>query len=500
MNRERAISERTGSGTALLAITIVGAMLRCYHLGQNSLWIDEIASLETARERFWTIPAAAMRQNAFEPPLYFWLLHAMAAAFGDGEVALRVGSAIFGALTIPLVWLLIWELSRQRQVATLSAIFIALNPLHLWYSQEARPYAIMMFFGTGALLALAKALRQPSRRLWAMFALCTAIAMLTHAVSCVILAVGFLWVLLRPDRSKMMRPFLLSAAASLLLLLPAYLPLARAIATATGTGSPERPLTGLELPYTAFTYIAGYSFGPSVREIQDSGWRMAASSHIVQLCVAAAFLGGWLALVVVNRKPPITLLLILCALPAIVAITGSAATSKAYNVRYAVLGVVGFVASLSAALIPLRPPVRNAVATMFCVVFVWADVQWFQEGRFQKEDSRAAIAWLSARLPSNATVAVAPSYAINTLAHYVARSDSHLRLMGVTTSDDLTRAQVPDALVLTRRYHVDHWRDLVSEFLRLAGPSVEHDTEIGYTLLLRRSSEAGTSTSVTRPR
>jgi mannosyltransferase len=483
-------SSRGKSGPALisfslLAIFVVGTALRCCRLGQNSLWADEIASLATARQPFWTIPQAALRQDAFEPPLYFWVLHLIAAAFGDGETALRFVSVIAGALTIPLIWVLAWELSQNRHVAVLAAMFLALNPLHLWYSQEARPYALMICFGTAAFAALARTLRKPSLRLWAVFAVCSSLAMLSHAVGALVPVIALVWVLLRDDRQSVLRPTLLALGANVLMVAPAYLMLAHSIINATGTGSPERPLTGLELPYTALTYLGGYSFGPSVREIQDFGWQVAAKHHTVQLGLAAILLGVWLALAIGRRSSLMTGLLVLCVLPAVLAVIGSAATTKAYNVRYTVIGIVGFVASLSAAIAALRPPLRTAITAIFCVVFVWADVQWFLAPRYRKDDSRAAIAWLGAHLPPDATVAVAPSYAVGALAHYAEKSGTRLCLVGVTAEPDLSRDRVPDALVLTRLYHVGNWQGLEAEYSRLSGSSVERGSEIGFRLLAR---------------
>lgn len=482
---------------SLLVITAVGAVLRCYRLSQNSLWTDEIASFITAKERFWTIPEAALRQDAFEPPLYFWFLHLIAGGFGDSEVALRSLSVIAGALTIPLVWFLVWELSRQRQVATLAAAFLALNPLHLWYSQEARPYALMIFFGTAALVALARALREPTHWLWTLFVVFSSLAMLTHAVAVVVPIIAFVWVLLRDDRARTLRPTLLALGANLVLIAPPYLMLARSIANATGTGSPERPLTGLELPYTALTYLGGYSFGPSVREIQDAGWQAAAAHHTVQLSLAGLLLGLWLVLAIARRGTPMTALLVLCILPAALAFSGSAATTKAYNVRYTVIGVIGFVASLSAGVMPLQRRLRSAMAISFCIIFIWADVQWFYGRRYRKDDSRAAIAWLGAHLPEGATVAVAPNYAVGGLAHYDTHSGKHFCLIGVATKDDMTRSGIPDALVLTRLYHVDNWQLMEREFDRLSGPSVERGAEVGFRLMAR--SPAQSSGSSTRP-
>ena len=71
------------------------------------------------------------------------------------ETSLRLVSAVAGTLTIPVAWLLIRELTRSRAVALLSTALLAVNPLHIWYSQEARAYALLVLtLGTSALLFL----------------------------------------------------------------------------------------------------------------------------------------------------------------------------------------------------------------------------------------------------------------------------------------------------------------------------------------------------------
>ena len=64
-------------------------------------------------------------------------------------------------------------------------------------------------------------------------------------------------------------------------------PIARAVMEAKSTGSPPRAITGLEIPYTLFTFVAGYSLGPAVREIQALGWAAAVRAHPFQTAVAA---------------------------------------------------------------------------------------------------------------------------------------------------------------------------------------------------------------------
>jgi len=274
--------------------------LRLFQLGQNSLWIDEIASLRTIAGSFWEVAEAAMRHNAFEPPLYFWLLDIAAQLFGMSEVGVRLVSAIAGALTIPVVWLLVREMTRREDVAALCATLLALNPLHIWYSQEARPYALMVLFGSAALLCFARAARSGSTRDWAGFAIATALALLSHVFGGTALLTAWAWALLRGNRAAL-RPLLGASLAVVILIAPFYVPLFHATVIATNVGAHPRALTGLEIPYTVYTYLGGYSFGPSQREIQDLGFQAALTQNLGQVAVAVILLTIALALAAARR-------------------------------------------------------------------------------------------------------------------------------------------------------------------------------------------------------
>jgi len=107
---------------------LIAAGLRFYALGQNSLWVDEHASLLTARFPLADIPAAALSHDAFEPPVYFWLLHLVIRLLGDPEVALRLPSAVAGAVTVPLAAFLFRGLGTRSSVAIGGAALLALSP------------------------------------------------------------------------------------------------------------------------------------------------------------------------------------------------------------------------------------------------------------------------------------------------------------------------------------------------------------------------------------
>lgn len=88
---------------ALSAIVLVGAFFRIYHLGTQSLWLDEAFSVSVSKMGLLQlIQATAADTN---PPFYYIVLHYWMSVFGDSEFAVRLLSALFGLLAIPLIYL-----------------------------------------------------------------------------------------------------------------------------------------------------------------------------------------------------------------------------------------------------------------------------------------------------------------------------------------------------------------------------------------------------------
>ena len=468
----------------VLFATLLGLALRGWALGANSLWVDEVATLQVARHPFGAIPGVALRGDAFEPPLYFWLVHLAIGVGGISEVALRLLSAVAGAALVPLTWRLVRELDGSPLAADLSATFVALNPLLLWYAQEARPYALLSALGLASLLSLALALRRGGWRYWAGYAGLGGLALLTHAVAVVFPAIGLSWVLLAERPRRALVPFGLASSGMVLVIAPLLVPLARAVLAADSTGSPPRALTGLEVPYTLFTFVAGYSFGPAVREIQNSGWADAVRAHPVQTIVATGALALWGLLVWRLRTQTALRLALLLVVPVAATFLGSVITTKAYNVRYTVPAVVGFAGLLGLGLARLPVPSRAGVTIALAALSMWADVQWFTVPTYWKEDSRAAAACVQAALPTGGVVAVAPGYMASALRHYVVKAGAPLRVEPVGGIADLDPRQPPSALLLTRLHHVADPAGLARAYEEMAAP-VGTATVPGYRLLLR---------------
>ncbi len=128
----------------LVCIIIIGGYLRFYRLGTDSIWLDEYYSIRLAAQPNVAAVLAAWPTFTLNAPLYFLLLHFWLQP-RNSEFYLRLPSALFGILSIIALYLTATKISGWK-VGLLSALLIALSPMHLWHSQDARMYTLLVFF------------------------------------------------------------------------------------------------------------------------------------------------------------------------------------------------------------------------------------------------------------------------------------------------------------------------------------------------------------------
>ena len=203
-------------------LVVLAAALRFSTLGLQSLWFDEAftpvhvfsTSLAT------TLSHVARTENT--PPLWYVLEWAVIRVAGDGAVALRFLSALAGVAMVPVMWAVGQELAGRR-AAILAAALTATNPLFVWYSQEARAYALFAFFVSLSMLCCLRAEREPTGRRMAAFALSGSLALLSHYFAVFLVAPMALWLARRRERARVAIPALVAIAIVGLALIPLVL-------------------------------------------------------------------------------------------------------------------------------------------------------------------------------------------------------------------------------------------------------------------------------------
>ncbi|MEA2484031.1 MAG: mannosyltransferase [Thermoleophilaceae bacterium] len=202
----------------LAGITLAGALIRFVTLDVQSYWLDEVATVNILHHGFGSmLPAVSAGEST--PPLYYAIAWVWAKIFGTGEVGLRSLSALFGTATIVVAFMLARDVAGRR-AGLIAAALCAFNPLLVWYSQEARSYALMILLTALSLLALLRALEDPSPWRLARWSLVAIAAVGTHYYAGFLIGAEALWLLYRGSPRTRAAMAVAPAAIAALGLLP----------------------------------------------------------------------------------------------------------------------------------------------------------------------------------------------------------------------------------------------------------------------------------------
>ena len=209
----------------VLLIATFGFVLRFYHLGNESLWIDETLTLIFSRQSLASLWAPSGEAD-LTPPLWYTLQKAW-LVFGESEFALRTPAALAGVLAVPVMFA-VGRLTSGYRAGLLASLLLATSGVHLYYSQEARAYSLLFLSAAIALWGLIYILANPPRSMaafsaradldkrrqaqlaWAAYGFGTLLALYSHNTAVLLQVwanVCWLIVWLRTGRN---RPFLLA--------------------------------------------------------------------------------------------------------------------------------------------------------------------------------------------------------------------------------------------------------------------------------------------------
>jgi hypothetical protein len=196
---------------ALGAITALGAALRFSTLAVQSFWTDEAVTVVLVRQPFGKL-LSNVPESESTPHLYYILAWLWTQLFGSGEAGLRSLSALIGTATIPVAYSAAARLVSPRAGLVVAAL-AAVNPLLVWFSQEARAYALLVLVATAALALFARLLERPTTRTLAGWALLSALALATHYFALFVVAPQAIWLAWRHRRGPARRGVLVACSA-----------------------------------------------------------------------------------------------------------------------------------------------------------------------------------------------------------------------------------------------------------------------------------------------
>ncbi len=203
---ERAVRDTAGHRNGrsvpaiVLALTAVGAVLRFFGLNGMGLWLDESNSVIIAAEDLSGMVQRLRLDSS--PILYYLLLHFWTLLFGVSALAVKSLSAVFGVLLIPATFLLGREMSG-RKVGLWASGLMAIAPLAIYYSREARMYSLLPLLGALLFWSALRFLRGGGRRVRPVYVATAVCCLYTHnlGVFLWIIAALLWWTIRRPSVS-----------------------------------------------------------------------------------------------------------------------------------------------------------------------------------------------------------------------------------------------------------------------------------------------------------
>ncbi|HKP53811.1 MAG TPA: glycosyltransferase family 39 protein [Chloroflexia bacterium] len=184
----------------LVLLTLFAFLLRRYHLSSESLWFDEADIVSRARQ-----PASVLLQGFTQAgengPLYTLFLHywlalldavpllgrVVQAIFGMGyEAPVRALSVLFGTVSIAPMYFLARRVGGHW-VGLLAAALLTINPFHIWHSQDAKMYSLLVLMTLVSTLLYVKAIERNTLILWSGYVISTWVMLTTHSMAVLVL-------------------------------------------------------------------------------------------------------------------------------------------------------------------------------------------------------------------------------------------------------------------------------------------------------------------------
>lgn len=198
-------------GLYLGLLSIASLLLRLPGMWE-SLWYDEVC--------YTSVFFQSGRQQDIlfrdvHPPLYTSLLMGWEALLGDGEAVVRLPSLLFGLASLWVMFAVVKH-SFGRRIAWLATGLLALSPVHIWYSHEAKNNMLLLLLTLVTVFWLQRAWAADRTRDWILFTISALAALWTNVFAAWAVAAFFLWLLVqaaRGDKDSRWHRVLASGAA-----------------------------------------------------------------------------------------------------------------------------------------------------------------------------------------------------------------------------------------------------------------------------------------------
>ncbi len=429
----------------LFGLTLIAFALRLFRLGEQSLWYDEGVTwmLSQMQSRSLLIEWTAAD---IQPPLYYLLIWQSDLYFASSEWALRFPSAVFGILTLPVIYILARRLApTHRFFPLLAATIFAISPVMIYYSQEARMYTLLVLEASLSSYFLLRVI-QPTKRLWIWiggYVLIAAMALYTHYFAAFLLVAHGAFLLITLTQRRFPKHLLVQSSAMIGGAILLFAPWLSILISRLGDDPSYWP-GALKLEEVVRKLLITFAVGETVFE--DLGQSlMLGYLGIFVICILWLLAGSNENEAAESNHQPSQnsdsssgnvaayLFLALWLFVPILCILLLSYQSPKFNPRYTLLSYPAFVLLLAFLLsqliqttqktIPnasqLIPRLIFTVSTLFVLgTSGFSLYNWFEEPDFSKDDFQAMAQFVKERIAEDETVLLSSGHLFPVWAYY----------------------------------------------------------------------------------
>ncbi len=199
----------------LMTILLPGAALRFWKLDEKSITHPEVVipgipmpPISAPPPRITLLQTASFHFHVEpHPPGFYYMMWCWIKLFGSSLFSLRIPSVLFGTASILLIFLVARK-QYSIPVALISAALLAFNGHHVFWSQTARIYTTVTFWGLASVLFLNRMVTEKSNRLRdeILFVGFNVLGVWTELLYWPLLVAQMIWIALRTiSRERQMR-------------------------------------------------------------------------------------------------------------------------------------------------------------------------------------------------------------------------------------------------------------------------------------------------------
>jgi 4-amino-4-deoxy-L-arabinose transferase-like glycosyltransferase len=392
-----------------LGIFVVAVALRVWGIYVQSISMDEWFEINLAHHSVQRI----LHEGDGFPPFYNVTLHNITKLFGDGGA--RWFSVVLSLLSIPVVA----SMGRQlggKEAGFWAAALIAIMPLNIWHAQESRAYSLMLFASALCLLFMTRLVDDVNnRRDWFCFAASVTLGIYSHYFF-VFLPIALGCIILWRHGLRGLLPLCVTAAGVIVASMPMLIYLRSDLEMQMAW--PDKSNFGIaSLGYTYFSYLSGYTLGPSTRELHELPVSDALMSVLPWLAVGTL---ACLLLFAGTAKPlaRTKYLLVILVAPIAVGLVGHL-TQVGYHGRYVSWGHLALAACFGLWMAErARPKLSWLGLGILLLLFVTAITNRQLDDRYRNADIRDVAHWLAESPPQ--PIVVVSGYMAPVLRYYLA--------------------------------------------------------------------------------